>query len=262
MKRLLLSMNSSGCPFGCTYCFADFDQYSGVPTLTDLDTDPSLLDDVDVLYPACDTDLFAARHWKEHLASACQLGRVISVSTKAPLSERTIDFLEECHAALMEQGAFLKVSVSMSTRDRIPELEPRTASYEARLHVMAQLTERSVPTSLVLKPLLADVPDAEYELILSEARSHADLVLFGDEYLDSQSPRHIESNKRVGITVDRVEWLPRTPRWLQRSIDGRIARLIRYATSLGWRAYESDLSLLQTIRGTLTPSLATTMDAR
>ena len=74
MRRLMLNSDARKCPFGCTYCFADFSQYRGPPTLENVESNPSLLRGVELIYPACDTDLFGVTGALAILERAGRLG--------------------------------------------------------------------------------------------------------------------------------------------------------------------------------------------
>lgn len=63
---MLTSRAIGSCPYGCSYCFKDF----GGPVmqvLEDLHAGSVELNNVEVLYPACDVDLFASPNWEAAL---------------------------------------------------------------------------------------------------------------------------------------------------------------------------------------------------
>jgi DNA repair photolyase len=80
-RRLLLTIDQTPCPFGCTYCFAAFHGYERPKTMREVCENPSLLDSVDVVYPACDVDLFARSDALKILSQAIRWKRSISIST-------------------------------------------------------------------------------------------------------------------------------------------------------------------------------------
>ena len=90
MRRILLTLPEARCPFGCQYCFAEFSQYERPISFTDIEHSPELLEGIDVVYPACDVDLFATNKPLEILRRAAALGPSISVSTKAALSDQLV----------------------------------------------------------------------------------------------------------------------------------------------------------------------------
>lgn len=250
-RRLLLSLASEPCPFGCTYCFADFSQYSPGPTLEDVEADSRLLDGVQVVYPACDGDLFVRRDAAEVLIRTAALRRSISVSTKARLRPSHITLLQRLNRELGELGQILKVGVSFSNRSRAKEIEPRTPTYDRRLETLGRLQDAGIPTIAVIRPLLADIDDAEYEALLADVALLAPGVLMGDEYLDAkESRRRVPSRTATGPTGVRarsVKWLAPAAVWPVRETPGRIRRLSAHASSLGLAAYTSDLQAMDSL---------------
>ncbi len=133
MKRLLLTLEGKRCPFRCRYCFTHFSQYDGTRSLEDVERHPDLIADADIVYPACDTDLFATLNPISVLWRAVKLGLHISVSTKASISEGKLPALAELNRWMNQQRKVLKIAVSLSTRNSIPSIEPGTASYVQRV---------------------------------------------------------------------------------------------------------------------------------
>jgi DNA repair photolyase len=219
MNRLFLTVHAKRCAFGCSYCFAEFSQYDVPPALEEVERGEVDLSEVDVVYPACDVDLFAMRgRWADVMERSVRLGRSISVSTKAALTVEQVDALGMWSQQMRERGRVLKVGVSASTMSRCDEIEPRAALWHERLTVLRQLADVGVPTCLVLKPLLADISLDEYRHMLDQASTHADAVVIGDEYVDDERDRRRQSQADLNGSLGsrRVRWLNGQPRWLVR----------------------------------------------
>ncbi|MGE5829296.1 MAG: hypothetical protein ACM30G_13185 [Micromonosporaceae bacterium] len=247
LRRLLLDIDGQPCPFACTYCFASFSQFQKPPTLADLSRDESLLDGVDVIYPACDTDLFARPDALEILAQLVPHGRSLSISTKAHLSATKAASLARLHARLRDAGAVMKIGVSISTKHRVDEIEPRTPRYPKRIDTLAQLSGAGVPCALVLKPMLAEIPDSEYEEIVRDGAGFADAILVGDEWLEENDRavrQPVGPAQGAHVVRRRVNWLDGQPEWLERSIPGRSARIRARCAELGLPFFDSDLDLM------------------
>jgi DNA repair photolyase len=248
MRRLLLTIGGKRCAFGCTYCFADFSQYETPPSLDEVETGNVALEGVDVIYPACDVDLFAMRkRWREIMERTIALNRSISVSTKAFLSQEQSDVLGQMASAMRARGLILKVAVSASTKSSCGSLEPRTASWDLRLETLSHLRKAGVPTCLMLKPVLADIPLEEYREMIEEASSHTSAVIVGDEYVDEarQRRRPSRSDLHGSLSSRRVNWLRDRPHWFVREGGSRLVQLAEHASECGMQAYLSDLDYME-----------------
>lgn len=241
-KRLLFAIDKRRCPFGCTYCFAGFGTYGESIVLADVEADPSRLDGIDVVYPACDSDLFARSDYDSVLNRTAALGRSVSISTKAPIRSQHLDALAAATARLRGRG-IIKVGVSISTKSRIAELEPRSGDYASRLRSLQLLRVAGVANCLVLRPLLAEVGFEEYEEILLDSVGLTDCVLLGDEWLDDPA-REPNGTQPAEIRLERVNWLPGQPLWPKR-VDLELHRSVaEVAKRLGFRTFESDLDVM------------------
>lgn len=247
MRRLFLTVRSKRCAFGCTYCFADFTQYDAPASLEDVERGWVDLGGVDVVYPACDVDLFAMRRrWAETMERSVQLDRSISISTKASLTVDQVQALGAWACEMRTRGRVLKVGVSASTMSRCSEIEPRAARWHERVSTLERLAEAGVPTALILKPLLPDIPVSEYRQMIDEACHYTGAVVLGDEYVDDERDMRRPSARGLssGLSSRRVTWLTGSPHWLLREAGDRIDELAKHANSRGMSAYLSDLDLM------------------
>jgi DNA repair photolyase len=241
MRRLLVTLSKVRCPFRCSYCFTDFTQYERPISLEDVERAPSILDGVDVIYPACDVDLFATPAPLETLARAADFGVSISVSTKAALSAGTLAGLDRIARVLRARSRILKVGISVSTKYRTAQIEPAAPSYLVRIRNLRLLADSSVDTCLVMKPILSDIPAREYCEILDDVAGITGNVLVGEEYLDSVHPRIPYTSS----TVERcVTWIGSHPIWPANAATDHLAIIRRRAAALGLRIFSSDLDLV------------------
>ncbi|GAA4065110.1 hypothetical protein GCM10023065_15970 [Microbacterium laevaniformans] len=251
LTRLMLAIDGEPCRFGCTYCFAQFAQYEQPRTLSELQAEPTLARDVDVIYPACDTDLFARSDFEEILQTVAKFGKSISISTKASIGRRAVAALQATTVQLEKSGAVLKVGVSVSTKYSVAEIEPRTPGYRSRVRSLAQLKSAGIANSLVFRPLLADVSDREYEEIMRDCEGLTERILLGDEWLDAGDRFRVArgADATPVISVRSVGWARSNPDWAQRYIPGRAQSLQSYGESLGFRVFDSDASLMGDVIG-------------
>lgn len=238
LRRILLTVSNTQCPYGCKYCFADFSQYQRPFCLTDLESSPHILEDVDVIYPACDMDLFATNRHLDILRKTAALGRSISISTKAVLSNSIVTELARLAVQLRTFDCVLKVGISISTKSNCGTLEPRAACYSKRLLNLKLLKQAFVPNCVVLKPLLSDIPLSEYYEILHDVVGLTQNILIGDEYLDVATPRTQATNQRT------VSWAVNQPIWPVNFQSERKTAIKMRASALGLHVFDSDLDLI------------------
>lgn len=250
MRRIFLTVRGKRCAFGCTYCFADFSQYNGTSSLEDVECGAVDMSGVDVVYPACDVDLFAlTKRWAGIIERTAGLECSISISTKATLSEAQIVTLAEWASLLRRRGQILKIGISASTMSRCHALEPRAASWSQRLDNLRRLRDVGVPSCLVLKPLLSEISTDEYKGMISAGSAYTSAVILGDEYVDdAQATRRASSADTNGALASReVNWLPEQPRWLVREAGDRLFDLARHAGECHVTPYFSDLDYMDAL---------------
>jgi hypothetical protein len=237
VKRRLLSRDRP-CPFRCLYCFAEFPEYTSRELFVAY---PRIDDDTEILYPSCDGEfllqrdpLGAIRTVYENSDRFC----IVTFSTKAPVGERLVEQLAVLNAHLFASGrGFIKLSVSITNKSRIAELEPGTASYRDRLLTLERLSIYDLPRSVTLKPLLPFISLNEYKEIVEETRQYTDSYLLGDLYVSTRSPFYANYIDGKYLVEQRsVEWLDEQPCWsvirapeLQHGIEACISRLGAYA---------------------------------
>lgn len=248
----MLTIDDQPCPFGCTYCFRDFSQYRAPLTLLDVEADSRLLERVEVVYPACDVDLFARSDAIDVLQRVAKLGVSISVSTKASLSARRVDEVRPIAEALATKGALLKISVSITTKHAVSKFEPRVPSYEARVQTLRNLARAGIASALVMRPLLVDVPRGEYQEILKEAGPITGAALIGDEWLDANEDKRRLGDAPSKESVRRVGWMDGNPMWPVRRSPDTVLALRAAARESNVALFESDLELMRHLTATRT----------
>jgi hypothetical protein len=250
MRRMFLTVRGKRCAFGCTYCFADFSQYNGTPSLEDVECGAVDMTGVDVVYPACDVDLFAlTKRWEDIIERTAGLERSISISTKAMLSNEQITTLTEWASLLHTRGQILKIGISASTMSRCNELEPRAASWTQRLDNLSRLRDAGVPSCLVLKPLLSEISTDEYRDMIKAGSAYTSAAILGDEYVDDALAARRPSDADIsGALASReVNWLSGRPRWLVREAGDRLFDLARHAHECRVDPYLSDLDYMDAL---------------
>jgi hypothetical protein len=246
MSRLLLTVDSKRCPFRCSYCFSRFSQFQGVISLETVEETPELLRGVDVLYPACDVDLFARKDAVSVLERVALLGCSISVSTKASLSEIVVSEILRVHRQLHAVGLVLKTSISFSNRDSIPAFEPGTADYKRRLENLRLLSSARVPRSITIKPILSSCSAEEYGKLLADCAPFINSATIGEEYRDVVD----FGTPGSSLTARSVQWLPRAPIWPVVEQPEKMLIIADLAKSVGIQVFTSDYDLVQSLSST------------
>src|SRR5277367_6235679 len=177
-----------GCSHGCVYCFAR-------PTHAYLGLSPGLDFETKLFYKADAVKILEAELAKpRYICKTIALGintdgyqplekrlevtrgilgvlarcrHPVTIVTKSALIVRDLDLL-------MDLAKNRLVSVMLSITSLSPEikrtLEPRTASPQARLRVIQQLSEAGVPVGVLVAPVIPAITDHEMEDIMGAAK--------------------------------------------------------------------------------------------
>ena len=178
-----------GCSHGCVYCFAR-------PTHAYLGLSPGLDFETKLFYKDNAVELLRAElSARNYVCKVIALGintdgwqplekqmevtrsvlkvlaecrHPISIVTKSALIVRDLDLLQD-----MARDRLVSVMVSITTLDSEVKraLEPRTASPQARLKVLEQLSAAGVPVGVMVAPVIPSLTDHEMEHILEAAKN-------------------------------------------------------------------------------------------
>jgi DNA repair photolyase len=177
-----------GCSHGCVYCFAR-------PTHSYLGLSPGLDFETKLFYKADAVKLLEAELAKpKYVCKTIALGintdgyqplekrlevtrgilgvltrcrHPVTIVTKGALIVRDIDLLADL---ARDRLVSVMVSVTSLSAEIKRTLEPRTASPQARLRVIQQLSEAGIPVGVLVAPVIPAITDHEIEDIMSAAR--------------------------------------------------------------------------------------------
>ncbi len=177
-----------GCSHGCIYCFAR-------PTHAYLGLSPGLDFETKLFYKADAVSILEAELAKpRYVCKTIALGintdgyqplekrlqvtrgilsvltrcrHPVTIVTKSALILRDLDLLVDL---AKDQLVSVMLSVTSLSSEIKRTLEPRTASPQARLRVIQQLTEAGIPVGVLVAPVIPAITDHEMEDILSAAR--------------------------------------------------------------------------------------------
>ncbi|HEY2465145.1 MAG TPA: PA0069 family radical SAM protein [Steroidobacteraceae bacterium] len=177
-----------GCAHGCVYCFAR-------PTHSYLGLSPGLDFETKLFYKADAANILEAELAKpKYVCKTIALGintdgyqplekrlqvtrgilavltrcrHPVTIVTKSALIVRDLDLLTDL---AKDKLVSVMVSITSLTNDIKRTLEPRTASPQARLRVIQQLSEAGVPVGVLVAPVIPAITDHEIEDIMSAAK--------------------------------------------------------------------------------------------
>jgi DNA repair photolyase len=177
-----------GCAHGCVYCFAR-------PTHSYLGLSPGLDFETKLFYKADAVNILEAELAKpKYVCKTIALGintdgyqplekrlqitrdilavltrcrHPVTIVTKSALIIRDLDLLTDL---AKDKLVSVMVSVTSLTNDIKRTLEPRTASPQARLRVIQQLSEAGVPVGVLVAPVIPAITDHEMEDIMAAAK--------------------------------------------------------------------------------------------
>src|ERR1700689_1290984 len=178
-----------GCSHGCVYCFAR-------PSHAFLGLSPGLDFETKLFYKADAVNILEAELSKPRyvckpialgintdgyqplekrlqvtrgiLAVLARCRHPVTIVTKSALVIRDIDLLADLAP---DRLVSVMLSITSLTNDIKRTLEPRTASPQARLRVIQQLSDAGVPVGVLVAPVIPAITDHEIEDILGAARS-------------------------------------------------------------------------------------------
>jgi DNA repair photolyase len=178
-----------GCSHGCVYCFAR-------PSHAYLGLSPGLDFETKLFYKADAADILLSELAKsKYVCKPIALGintdgyqplekrlgvtrsilavlercrHPLTIVTKSALIVRDIDLLE---SLAKDQLVSVMLSITSLSNDIKRTLEPRTASPQARLRVVQQLSEAGIPVGVLVAPVIPAITDHEMEDILAAAKA-------------------------------------------------------------------------------------------
>jgi DNA repair photolyase len=178
-----------GCSHGCVYCFAR-------PTHAYLGLSPGLDFETKLFYKDNAVQLLRAELGKKSyvcktialgintdgwqplekqmgvtrsvLAVLAECRHPLTIVTKSALIVRDLDLLQD-----LAKDRLVSVMVSITSLDAEMKrkLEPRTASPQARLNVIEQLSSAGVPVGVMVAPVIPSLTDHEMEDILEASKA-------------------------------------------------------------------------------------------
>ncbi len=238
------------CKLGCLYCFADFNEFHKLDSIT-IPRKPENDLSISLYYPSCDTEFILTQKFEEFVQKLIQdkSKAVISISTKGILRKGLLYKIQHYNNILKDGGiGFIKFSVSFTTKYGIKQVEPRASEYFRRLALLDYICEKGIPTSVILKPILPFIPEEEYIDIVNDTKNICNKYLIGGLYVSESSEffkNYIENRYVTELKV--VDWLPYKPEWKFISSEDKVRNISNYISMIGSEIYESDENLVKSL---------------
>lgn len=250
-KRLLGTAGKKGCKFACVYCFTHDPDFKRCPVL-DSKRPSSLIAEskgVEIVQPACDTELFLMEDWKEYLDKLVSAGRVVSFATKAIVPDEDVQFLKRINELLMSRGSALHICVTIVRLFDWQDLEPNAPSPSDRIRFLRRLWEAGIGTCVAVRPMIPFVQDGELEELVSKTYRFCYGYMSGPLYLTRGLREYLRERGIVCESVKKkAEWQTGEPELevvYSRELEKRLCDV---AAEAGRKYFESNLEAAYYVR--------------
>lgn len=239
MSQRLFCSGHDRCKNGCIYCFSDWSegQYFG-------ELSAAQAGDVSVVYPICDSEVLYQT--EDFFARLCDYAEraahpvVFSISTKCPW---TAEQLNRIAAFNRNYASVIKLAVSFSAMEHLPETEPHALPLEGRLALLSELNARGIPTNILLKPLLPFIDAAEYRRLIFRCAEICRRFVAGDLYVSPGTPFF---DTYIG---GRYPLLKKYSTWMQKEVTyvrhPDYESILAAVGEAGGQVWESDLAMIR-----------------
>lgn len=208
-NRLLGTAGEKGCKFGCLYCFTQDPNYTRCPSL-DSKRPSNLIAEsnkVEIVQPACDTELFLLDDWQGYLDTLVSTGKTISFATKATLIDSEIEYLKKINELLISRGVVLHICVTIVQLHDWQDIEPNAPSPKDRIKFLRKLWEAGIGTCVAIRPMMPFLEERELEEIVSKTYRFCYGYLSGPLYLTQKLKKYLSDKGIVyETTLRKVGW--------------------------------------------------------
>jgi len=234
----------------CQYCFEIFNT-NKFSEISCRDVENFNLNNC-IIYLSCDTEFLfldkrAIAFFDEYVLKSKNFN-VFSFSTKNNIDESNLSCIKDINDKLKERNiGEIKISISLSNKHKINEIEEGTATYKERLSSAKKLLQNGIKTTVLIKPVLPFIEIEEYQEIVNDFMSigirH---FVTGSLYFKEDTPffeKYIKG-KDYNITTKEIHWIGNKPIWSQIYSSDTINKLSEYISSLNGFHYNSDKELI------------------
>ena len=254
-KRVLVPVGEP-CPFGCRYCYTRGGEVglSRVDAQDILSRFQQFARETDTPFETIqfgyDGDPFARpERGIAMLQQLAMMNKHVNFSTKALLTDSTLEALSDIRRHMEEAGTTLSALVSISCWDSAPAVEPHTPSPAERMLTVAGLEHIGIPVFIAVRPIMPHIADSEYECIVSEGiRAGCEGFIIGPLYADERGqfvrfipPANLQQTPSQTSTVS---WSAHSPTWTRYEDEARLQRLLLMIEQQGGRAFLSSADVM------------------
>jgi DNA repair photolyase len=249
-ERVLVPVGAP-CPFGCRYCYTRGSDVGSARVDADeilsrfrefLATSDTPFKTIQFGY---DGDPFAQP--ERGIAMLRQLvttGKHVNFSTKALLTDTTLNALSNIQKQMKAIDTTLSALVSLSCWNSAHLVEPHTPSPSERMQTVARLRDLDIPVFIAVRPVMPHIADEEYERIASAGvGASCNGFVLGPLYADDrgQFVRGIPPELLAATPHRRctVSWSAHRPVWTRYEEETRLQHLMAMIRNRGGRVFLS-----------------------
>jgi len=193
-EERVLTYSKLSCPLGCTYCFVDEmtqEQSRDVSYLSEeqLGLLKKLPEEVKLIMLGCDTEFFQNKEDAlSTLSTLATLGKDVSVITKLPLQESSLEEIEAVARKMKDNNNVFSLSISIPclSESTIEKYEPMVPPPIKRIETLQTAHKKELHTMLAIRPLLPDATDEELEEIVRLTKDYCVGYYSGTLYLKEE----------------------------------------------------------------------------
>ncbi len=187
------------------------------------------------------------------LQQLAMMNKHVNFSTKALLTDSTLDALGNICRYMEADGTTLSALVSLSCWDSAAMVEPHTPSPAERMVTVAGLKRIGVPVFIAMRPVLPHILDREYERIVAEGiQGGCEGFIVGPLYADARGRfvRFIppEVLKQIPSRTCSVSWSAHAPTWTRYEDETRLQRLLLMIEQQGGRTFQSSADAMMIVQ--------------
>lgn len=230
------------CRNGCLYCFSKFVSKNNYEEFNE--NSPLIANKT--IYPICDSEIgYQGPEFLDYVLKTIEKldgDKIVSISTKSNWSDDALTKLKTFNDNNVGKK-IVKLSVSFSRKQGLNIFEPNALPYSDRIELLKRLNEFSIPTSVLIKPILPFVEFEEYKSLIDDCIGLCKAFVVGPLYVDKKT-KFYKDYIHDRYTLERVycEWL--------KSFEYRVdsenyIKIKDYVGSINGICYDSDKDFLE-----------------